>query len=63
MEECECVCGKQVFEITVGVSLYKDTKDVRWLYVGARCTGCGLTGVFGDWKNEFMDYEKLLKRA
>lgn len=39
-----CVCGKDVFEITVGVSLYDESEDVRWLYVGCRCPSCGLTG-------------------
>jgi hypothetical protein len=63
LEACDCVCGKDVFEITVGVSLYEDSKDVRWLYLGCRCPSCGLTGCYGDWKNEFNDYRKLLKRV
>lgn len=59
----ECVCGKDAFEITVGVSLYDDSEDVRWLYVGCRCPACGLTGCYGDWKNEFLDYRNLLARV
>ncbi len=58
-----CICEKEVFEITVGVSLYDDSDDVRWLYVGCRCPACGLTGCYGDWKNEFIDYRKLLERV
>lgn len=60
LEECECPCGCGSFEITVGVSLYEDSEDVRWLYLGCRCTHCGLTACYGDWKNEFEDYLKLL---
>ncbi|MFO0808874.1 MAG: hypothetical protein U0746_09645 [Gemmataceae bacterium] len=59
----ECVCLENVFEITVGVSLYDDSEDVRWLYVGCRCPKCGLTGVYGDWKNEFNGYRELLARV
>lgn len=63
LQEAQCVCGGEVFEITVGVSLYDDSDDVRWLYVGCRCPACGLTGCYGDWKNEFNDYRKLLGRV
>lgn len=58
--ECECPCGKQSFQITVGVALYADSEDVKWLYLGLRCVKCGLTAVYGDWKNEFEDFRKLL---
>lgn len=63
LQQYECVCGKNEFEITIGVSLYDDSEDVRWLYVGCRCPGCGLTGVYGDWKNEFNGYQELLARV
>lgn len=62
-EVCACPCGKEAFEITVGVSLYKDSEDVRWLYVGCRCFACGLTAVYGDWKNDFSGYRALLARV
>lgn len=62
-EECACPCGGEAFEITVGVSLYADSEDVRWLYVGCRCPACGLTAVYGDWKNEFNGYRELLARV
>jgi len=62
-EECACPCGEEAFEITVGVSLYADSEDVRWLYVGCRCPKCGLTAVYGDWKNEFNGYRELLARV
>jgi hypothetical protein len=62
-EECACPCGEEAFEITVGVSLYADSEDVRWLYLGCRCPACGLTAVYGDWKNEFNGYRELLGRV
>lgn len=61
-EETACVCGGEVFEITVGVSLYDESEDVRWLYVGCRCPTCGLTGCFGDWKNEYIGYQEFLAK-
>jgi hypothetical protein len=66
LERCQCVCGKEVFEITAGVALYRDaaelTDDVRWLYIGCRCAGCGLVGCYGDWKNEYIGYQSLLAK-
>jgi hypothetical protein len=50
-------------EITVGVSLYANSEDVRWLYLGCRCPQCGLTAVYGDWKCEFVAYDLLLKKV
>jgi hypothetical protein len=63
LAECACPCGGEEFEITVGVSLYEESADVRWLYLGCRCPKCGLTAVYGDWKNEFNDYRELLARV
>lgn len=61
--ECACDCGEERFEITVGVSLYEDSNDVRWVYIGCRCPACGLTSNYGDWASEYEDYEKYLKNA
>jgi hypothetical protein len=63
LNECACPCGNEAFEVSVGVSLYRDSEDVRWLYVGCRCPECGLTAVYGDWKNEFPGYRDLLARV
>jgi hypothetical protein len=62
LEECECPCGARVFEITAAVALYANSEDVRWFYLGCRCITCGLTACYGDWKNEFIDYKKLLEQ-
>ena len=62
-DEAACPCGEESFQITVGVSLYADSEDVRWLYLGCRCPACGLTAVYGDWKNEFIGYRELLAKV
>jgi hypothetical protein len=63
LEECGCPCGKDDLELTVGVALYPESEDVRWLYVGARCVHCGMVGCYADWKNEFIGYQGLLARV
>ena len=63
LQRCECICDNRNFELTVGVSLYADSDDVRWLYLGCRCPQCGLLGVYGNWKNEFIGYRELLARV
>lgn len=63
LQHAECVCGADKFELTVGVSLYEDSDDVRWLYVGCRCPACSLTGCYGDWKNEYLNYRELLAKV
>lgn len=60
LDEAECVCESPKLEITVGVSLYADSEDVRWLYLGCRCPKCKVAGVYADWKNEFNGFQKLL---
>jgi hypothetical protein len=64
-ERRECVCGKDVFEVTAGVHVYRDpalalTEDVRWFYIGCRCADCGLVGCYADWKCEYVGYQSLL---
>ena len=63
LEECACPCGREAFKISAGVSLYEGSHDVRWLYLGCRCAQCGLTAVYGDWKNECEGYQTLLVKV
>lgn len=58
--EVVCTCDGEKFRVMAGVSLYEGTEDVRWLYIGCECVDCGLSGVYGDWKNEFHGYKQLL---
>ena len=63
LEECACPCGEGKFKVTVGLHLYDGSEDVRWLYLGCRCSVCGITANYADWKNEFEDYRVLLARV
>lgn len=63
LEQAQCPCEQEVFELCVAVSLYEDSDDVRWLYLGCRCPACGVTELYGDWKNEFEGYRELLARV
>ena len=60
LEECECPCGNDQLEITLGVSLYADSEDVRWLYIGCRCPKCKLVATYADWKYDGEDFRRLL---
>jgi hypothetical protein len=61
-ECCGCPCtkrGASYFEITVGASLYDDSEDVRWLYIGCRCVARGLTACYADWNRVDIPCPKL----
>jgi hypothetical protein len=55
-----CVCGEENFNLLSGVALYKGSNDVRWYYIGCRCTSCHLVGVFAEWKCEAGDADAFL---
>lgn len=61
--DVECTCDSAQFQIMAGVSLYEGTEDVRWFYLGCKCVECGLSGVYGDWKNEYLGYQALLAKV
>ena len=60
LEGNECLCDGVAFVLVSGVGLYDDSNDVRWVYIGCRCPGCGLTGVYADWKCEAGDADAFL---
>ena len=62
LEQHECLCESEEFEITAGISLYKDSDDVRWFYIGCRYPKCKLIGCYCDWKNEYLGYKELLDK-
>ena len=61
LESCCCRYDGQLFEITIGVHLYRESDDVRWVSLGQRCVSCGLAGCYGDWKNESESYREFLR--
>ena len=58
----QCTCGSDQFKMMAGLALYDDSESARWLYIGCECSACGLSGVYGDWKNEFDSYQRLLEK-
>ena len=47
----KCVeCASEFSNVGVGFSLYDDDSEIRWLYVGCRCSSCGVLGCFAGWK-------------
>lgn len=58
-----CVCDTETFELLSGVALYAGSNDVRWYYIGCKCTKCSLVGVFADWKCEAGDAEAFLSKT
>lgn len=44
-----CSCNSELLEIYVGKSVYPDTTEPKWVYVGGACPRCGVIGVYVDW--------------
>ena len=45
-----CLCDNDRLSIGIGRAYYESSKEVRWVYVVANCSRCGLSGVYVDWK-------------
>ena len=60
-------CGEETCNLGVGFSLYAAQgdapRDVRWISVGQRCTGCGTLGSVVDWKVGYGPSDHLLDGA
>ena len=58
-----CVeCKNEPANVGIGFSLYEDG-EVRWVYVGVRCTNCGVLGCFAGWKVGYSPSAQLLSQA
>ncbi len=61
-ERLKCIeCGSESTNVGVGFSIYPDRGGIRWLYVGTRCTACGVLGCFAGWKVGTSDSMNLLE--
>ncbi|EMJ93878.1 hypothetical protein [Leptospira alstonii] len=58
-ETLHCVeCNSIQTNVGVGFARYQDKSDgIQWIYVGCRCTNCGILGCFTSWK---VGYEPSL---
>ena len=45
-----CSCEHEKLSIGIGKAFYESSTDIRWVYIGARCPKCALSGVYVDWK-------------
>ena len=62
-EKWKCVeCESTNANIGVGFSLYEDG-EIRWLYVGERCSACGILGCFADWKVAYSPSKQLFDQV
>ncbi|WP_206072821.1 hypothetical protein [Mesorhizobium temperatum] len=60
-ERLVCIeCESEVANVGVGFSIYPARGGVRWLYVGYRCSACGVLGCFAGWKVGTLDSMILL---
>ncbi len=63
-DECEpealnCqACSGTVFNLAVGLAR-RDNGDVKWIYVGSRCTTCGQLNCPIDWKISYSPTDQL----
>jgi hypothetical protein len=61
--QIKCPCKANVFNVAVGFSMLKGTKDVRWIYVGIRCVKCGVLGCCVDWKIDYSPSVQLISQV
>jgi len=62
-EEWKCIeCGSTSANVGVAFSLHDDG-EIRWLYVGERCSTCGVLGCFAGWKVGYSPSKQLLDRV
>ena len=48
--KCIGKCKSKTVNICVGFALRANREDLHWVYVGVRCSQCGVLGCFADWK-------------
>jgi hypothetical protein len=58
--KCIGKCKSKTANVCVGFALREDGGDVHWLYVGQRCSQCGVLGSCVDWKIDYSPSLQLL---
>lgn len=38
---------------------YRDSGDIKWVYIGVRCSNCGILGSVADWKINYSPTNEL----
>jgi len=55
-------CSSSQANVGVGFSTYEDG-EVHWLYLGERCSRCGVLGSCGNWKVAYSPSRHLIDRS
>ena len=58
LKKARCKCKKDVFDVAVGFAL-RDTGEIKWITIGARCVSCGMLGSYVDWKIDYAPTDHL----
>lgn len=51
-------CKTKEYNIRVGF-IRRENGSVKWVYIGNRCTNCGLLGSYLDWKISYEPTDKM----
>jgi hypothetical protein len=61
--KCGTRCKSREANICIGFALRDDHQDIRWVYLGMRCTKCGVLGCYAEWKIDYSPSLHLLDLA
>lgn len=61
LEDAACPCGGETFNAAAGFAL-RDDGEIRWVYLGLRCTRDGVLGCYSDWKIDYSPTAHLFER-
>jgi len=61
-KNARCRCGGKSFNLAVGFAPRGDV-DVRWVYLGLRCTRDGVLGCCADWMIDYSPSSALLQQV
>lgn len=60
---CKCKAKCINFNVGVGFALTQDKQAVRWIFIGIRCTACGILGSPAEWKIDYEPSLQLLRQS
>ena len=57
-----CPCQNNTFELGIAFAL-RENSDIRWVYIGQRCSSCGILACCIDWKIGYGDTQHLYENV
>ena len=62
-EDAKCPeCKKRQYNVAVGF-VHRRSGEVKWIYIGNRCTSCGVLGSYGDWGINYGPTDEMEKNV